>query len=261
MSIPTKPLGGKAYGSIAHLPGSRRGPGDHGVNAGQARICTERARDRHDHIVIQEKLDGSCVAVYRDGDQLIALGRAGYPAQSSPYEQHQLFAAWVRTADVSERLLAILQPGERLVGEWLAQAHGTRYDLTGREPFVAFDLMRGPARLRTSGMILRVMPYLPTPALIGYGAPLPVAEALRHLEVDTPDRYPPGSHGFYGALDPVEGLVYRVERGETVDFLAKWVRADKIDGCYLPEISGRDPVWNWRPTPAYINAPTWTYRA
>jgi hypothetical protein len=32
-----------------------------------------------------------------------------------------------------------------------------------------------------------------------------------------------------------------------VDFLAKWVRPDKVDGMYLPEISGKEPVWNWRP--------------
>jgi hypothetical protein len=38
-----------------------------------------------------------------------------------------------------------------------------------------------------------------------------------------------------------------VERKSEVDFLAKWVRSDKVDGMYLPEISGKEPVWNWRP--------------
>src|SRR5437868_8962216 len=36
---PIKPLGQKGYGTIPHLPGSRRGPGDKGVNEGQFRIC------------------------------------------------------------------------------------------------------------------------------------------------------------------------------------------------------------------------------
>ena len=36
---PVKPLGQKGYGTIPHLPGSRRGPGDRGVNDGQFRIC------------------------------------------------------------------------------------------------------------------------------------------------------------------------------------------------------------------------------
>jgi hypothetical protein len=30
-----------------------------------------------------------------------------------------------------------------------------------------------------------------------------------------------------------------------VDFLAKYVRPDKIDGCYLPEINGGHAYWNW----------------
>ena len=47
--------------------------------------------------------------------------------------------------------------------------------------------------------------------------------------------------------DRLEGVVYRVERGGRVDFLAKWLHPQKRDGCYLPEVSGLDPVWNWRP--------------
>src|SRR5438105_13435252 len=91
----TKPLGIKAYGSICHLPGSRLGPGDHKLNPGQAKILTEKVRDKHDVIIVQEKLDGSNVAVARVGGRLIALGRAGYSAISSKYEQHRLFADWV----------------------------------------------------------------------------------------------------------------------------------------------------------------------
>ena len=62
---PKKPLGIKAYGSICHLPGSRLGVGDHKLNEGQTRILTERARDKHDVVIVQEKLDGSNVAVAR----------------------------------------------------------------------------------------------------------------------------------------------------------------------------------------------------
>jgi hypothetical protein len=65
-------------------------------------------------------------------------------------------------------------------------------------------------------------------------------------------------YGFHGALDPVEGAVWRVERDELthpgsrerrhiVDFLVKYVRPDKVDGCYLPEISGQPPMYNWQP--------------
>ncbi len=34
---PPKPLGGPAYGSIPHQPGSRLGPGDHTILPGQIR--------------------------------------------------------------------------------------------------------------------------------------------------------------------------------------------------------------------------------
>lgn len=89
MSI--KPLGRKNYGHIPHLPGSRIGPSDRKCHAGQARIATEKPRDKHDEIIVQEKLDGANVGVARIGDGLQPLGRAGYPAISSPYEQHRLF--------------------------------------------------------------------------------------------------------------------------------------------------------------------------
>jgi hypothetical protein len=72
-----KPLGMKNYGHIAHLPGSRLGPGDHKCEAGQARIATFKARDRHDHIIVQEKLDGANVGVARVDGVLYPLVRAG----------------------------------------------------------------------------------------------------------------------------------------------------------------------------------------
>lgn len=63
-----------------------------------------------------------------------------------------------------------------------------------------------------------------------------------------------GTHGFHGALEPIEGAVWRVERNKptgvkgekewVVDFLIKYVRPDKIDGCYLPFLSGGQPIWN-----------------
>lgn len=63
MIAPEKPLGGKAYGSIGHLPHSRLGAGDHSVPDGQSKICCGKTRDKHDRVIVQEKLDGSCCAV------------------------------------------------------------------------------------------------------------------------------------------------------------------------------------------------------
>jgi len=229
-----KPLGTKAYGHIPHLPGSRMGPGDHKCHAGQARIATVKTRDRHDTVIVQEKLDGSCVAVARAGGKVIPLGRAGYPAISSPHEQHRHFANWVY-ANIS-RFEDVLKEGERICGEWLMQAHGTRYALL-HEPFVAFDIMRGQTRLPYPAFHSRMTGLFHEPHLISLGPPISIAEALERL----------GDFGFHGALDVVEGAVWRIERKGPVDFLAKYVRPEKIDGCYLPEISGRETIWNWRP--------------
>lgn len=230
-----KPLGGKAYGSIPHLRGSRIGPGDHQCHEGQAIICTERARDRHDRIIVQEKVDGSCVAVAKLDGRIIPLTRAGYRAHTSPFEQHQLFEAWVWEF-AYERLERTLEEGERICGEWLAQAHGTRYRLP-HEPFVAFDLIRDGRRLPFDMFFHRTREAgFTTPRLIHDGAPISVEAVVAQLE--------PSGHG---AVDPVEGAVWRVERRGAVDFLAKFVRPDKLDGTYLSEISGGTAIWNWRP--------------
>ena len=229
-----KPLGRKAYGSIGHLPNSRIGPGDHHVHAGQAVICCEKARDKHDRIIVTEKLDGSCTAVARIDGVIVPLGRAGWPAITSKFAQHRIFHEWAMSQQ--QRFLDALKDGERLVGEWLAQAHGTRYDLP-HEPWVVFDLMADDARLPCEQMKLvagRV--GFTTPRLISDGEPISVENVLAKLE--------PSGHG---AVDPVEGAVWRVERDSEFDFIAKWVRPGKVDGAYLPEMSGLPAVWNWRP--------------
>jgi hypothetical protein len=242
--VSQKPLGRKNYGHIPHLPGSRLGPGDHKCHEGQARIATEKTRDKNDEVFVQEKLDGSNVGVARMGDTIYPLGRAGYPASSSPYEQHRHFSDWAYTH--LERFMLVLRDGERLVGEWLMQAHSTRYELK-HEPFVAFDLMVEDERTPYDEFMTRLDGNFVTPTLLHRGGALSVDEAMNRLNV----------YGFHGAIDPVEGAVWRVERdkptgkkGEkkrVVDFLVKYVRPDKEDGLYLPEISGQEPVWNWYP--------------
>ena len=247
MSEKRKPLGIKNYGSIAHLPNSRMGEGDHHCHDEQAKIATEKTRDRHNKIIVQEKLDGSNVGVARVDGQIYALGRAGYLANTSRFRQHWEFANWVYANQ--DRFLAVLLDGERLVGEWLMQAHGTRYELF-HEPFVAFDLMIGTTRTPFDEFLERVsISQFITPKIIHQGAPFSVENVLKKL----------GKFGFHGALDEIEGAIWRVERNElidkgkggerrwAVDFLVKFVRPNKVDGSYLPELSGKDEVWNWLP--------------
>lgn len=235
----TKPLGHKAYGSIPHLPGSRLGPGDHHCEPGQARIACEKPRDKHDQIIVQEKLDGSCCSVAKINGEIIALGRAGYPAISSEYSVHHSFALYVE--DNWARFFGLLQDGERVCGEYLAQAVGTRYNLP-HESFVPFDIMRGQYRLPYLHFLERVRDLdFPVPRVLSYGPPLTIAEAITAIQTSG-----------HGAIDPVEGAVWRVQRKNEVDFLVKYVRHDKEDGKYFPEKSGGEVVWN---TNAYIPYP------
>jgi len=229
-----KPLGTKCYGSIPHLPKSRLGKGDHCCSIGQARIATEKARDKHDLIIVQEKLDGSNVGVAKINGILYPLNRSGHIANSSPYEQHHLFYNWVMQN--YERFDGLLNEGERACGEWLAQAHSTRYNLS-HEPWVLFDIIKVDDRITYSELKERAKKQgFITPNTIHVGSPLSVEEAMEKLKVSG-----------HGALDAVEGAVWRIERKGKVEFLGKFVRHDKKDGIYFPENNGGKIIWNWRP--------------
>ena len=235
----------KAYGHIPHMPGSRMGPGDHMCDEGQKRIATEKVRDRHDIVVVQEKVDGSCVSCAKINGVIVPLVRSGYVANTSPFEMHHHFYNWVWKNHT--RFEELLKDGERVVGEWLGMAHGIRYSLP-HEPFVVFDLMIGTDRSVYAEFVSRVKKYdFISPNTISIGAPLSIDKAMDLLKVSG-----------HGAQDPVEGVVWRVERNDQidrtksdrkwkVDFLVKYVRPDKVDGIYLPEISGKEPIWNWKP--------------
>jgi len=117
-----KPIGRKNYGSIPHLHNSKLGEGDCFIGEGQDRILTLKARDKHDNILVFEKYDGSNVGVAKFENKIFALTRSGYEASTSLYKQHHYFADWVKKR---EFLFAdMLQNGERITGEWMAQAHG-----------------------------------------------------------------------------------------------------------------------------------------
>jgi len=223
----SKPLGQKAYGSIPHLPGSKRGPGDHGLEEKQAALLLDGRRGWT--IVTQEKLDGACVSVAKIGGEIVALGRAGYPALSSPYPHMRAFDAWVQERrDRFERLFAGVHDGERVVGEWMLMAHGLRYLIAQPDDlFVAFDLMVGHERK---------LPAVVAERCGGVG--LAYAYDTQWAPGRTASRFP--------AEGPAEGIVYRAieDRVSKIRFLGKWVRPDFEAGRYL---SNEHPVWNYPP--------------
>jgi hypothetical protein len=234
MSKPDKPLNAKAYGSIGHLPQSRVGPGDWHVHEGQARICLEKPR-KGDRIIVTEKLDGACMSVAKINGDIVALTRSGYRAREGTFEHLRRFAPFVESHRA--KFDALLNDGERICGEWLIMAHGTMYDVLHQNfaPFIAFDLIRGKERVLREEFILRAWAAgIPTAALLSNGPDAcSIETALTRL----------GPYGQHGSIDPVEGAVWRVEREGRVDFLAKYVRQDKVDGKYLENVSGLAPVW------------------
>ena len=229
----TRILPVKAYHSIPHLPDSRKGESDKNVDRNKARMLTVEKIRPSDVVIVQEKLDGSCVCAYRRNDRIIALGRAGDLASESPNIGRKMWAEWVEENEL--RFLDVLRPGERIVGEWLALVHGTRYRLT-HEPFVAFDLFdeenqaisQEKLRLRCSvnGFI--------TAAILHEGDPISTNEIMSKL-----------GQGYHGAIDLPEGAVWRLERSGKPLFSAKFVRNEKIDGQFLPENTGKSAIWNW----------------
>ncbi len=233
MDARDKPLGRKAYLRIPHLPGSRTGRRDRHLPLPLAqRLVT--ASSPGDTVLVQEKLDGSCVAIAKLQGELVALGREGVRAAESANPGRQLFAQWV-TAHATA-LAPLLNEGEWVVGEWLALAHGTRYALS-HAPFVPFDLFTSTGALTLDALTERVarVPQLRLPHLVHRGGAMGVEAVLARLGT--------GGHG----ADTVEGAVWRLERGGQVVVRAKYVRAEKVDGHLLPENSGAPAVWNWRP--------------
>ena len=121
-----------------------------------------------------------------------------------------------------------------MCGEWLFHAVGTLYILP-HEPFVAFDLMTDIKRKSLNEVKQRVERLdFTIPYTVSIGPAMSVKYALSFL----------GTYGNHGAIEPVEGLIYRVERKSEVDFILKYVKQGKENGIYLPEISGKEAIEN-----------------
>lgn len=233
-----KPNTIKNYGSIGHLPNSRLGPGDHSIHEKQASILLEKTRDHKDLIIVQEKLDGANVGVLRLEDgRLVGLTRKGHFCTDSPLEQFQLFQSFIEN---NKNCFDFLLCGERVVGEWIAMAHGTRYQIDNDFPFVAFDIMKVHEREVYLNFRIRIGTNLPVAHLLHIGQPISIKKIEKLIDIRVGETY-----GYHGSLEPVEGAVWRVEREGKVDFLGKYVRSFKEDGKYFNEDHSK-LIWNWK---------------
>lgn len=201
------------------------GSADRKIHEGQERIATIKTRDKHDIVIVQEKLDGSNVGIARINGEILALSRAGYLANTSPYEMHHKFSSWVEKNKL--RFKHVLDDGERICGEWLVKPHGTIYHLP-HEPFVAFDIIGNEnKRVIFEELYYRIYNKFVLPKVLSIGDAFSVDKAIKYL----------GDYGFHGAQEKIEGAVWRVERKGIVDYLCKYVRPDKVDGKYLDDDS------------------------
>lgn len=235
---PPKVIAGKNYGSIPHLHGSQLGKHDRFLHEGQDRIIRKGGRDRHDRVIVSLKLDGTNVGVIKLDGVLITIQRKGYSCTSSPYEQHHAFDKWVQ--EHAEEFDRILEEGDRIVGEWLWQASGILYEVTGA-PFFAFDYFpAGEKRISwerlnrklTDNDVSFTVPYW-----FAYDRSNPVPEVPSLADLPFPSIKPVHQPDVLH-----EGWIYRVERKGEYDFLAKWVRADYVAGKYLPRNDDDSPT-------------------
>ncbi len=239
-----KILNHKNYGSIPHLLGSKLGTGDHYIHKGQHDICTIKTRDAYDNIIVTEKYDGSNVGVCKKNGKIFALIKRGYEAITSPFIQHHIFDQWVHQNEGMFNFL--LGEGERIVGEWLLQAHGEKYEFTNnytnRAPFVPFDyFMPDNTRLPFMDFNSKLRDYdFKALKIIHIGNAISIEGAFDSMLYK--------SNVFHDVIcDNPKGIVYRVERKDSFDFAAKFVRNDFEVGKYLPEISGKDAIFNIDP--------------
>jgi hypothetical protein len=194
-----------------------------------------------DTVIVQEKVDGTCVAVYKtDEDNIITLNRAGWRCDEAPQEQHRHFNTWAQIH--RDRFLYTLGVGEWIVGEWCMVAHGTRYAFGKHEPFFAFDILYDATgsvakRVLQRDFLYRVKDIFNTPPLL-------------HYETDrkgiSPERAYESTHTTLAGvrLDPAEGVVYRVESKNEFNFHGKWVRPRYVAGRYFTP-KGEQPLLNW----------------
>lgn len=227
-----KVLEHRPYQSIGHFSKSRLGSADKHIDANTERHFLTDIPNQQCLVIVQEKLDGSNVSVVLHGDELIPMGRAGYRCQDSDQEQHRMFYDYVMKNEAA--FMSMLRKNERIVGEWLALAHGTIYNGV-KAPFVPFDIFTANNdRLPFLEFHKRVSPWLDIPTVLHMGGSCSLGRAERLAK------------RLLGGRD-YEGFVYRLEEAGKFKAIAKYVRQDKVDGLYLDKEDPLYPRWNWRP--------------
>ena len=229
-----KPLDYKTYNSIGHLSGSRLGPKDRHIDKKQEEYLTIKFPEHQKcFLYIEEKMDGSNVTVVRLNGELVALGRSGYKCETSNQEQHRMFARYVQN-NLAKFDKLLPNEHDRVVGEWMALAHGTIYKSLAA-PFMAFDLYLNKVQQSVTRRQIQVFKagLENVPSLWASSNSLSIDKALNLCSKNA------------------EGVIYRLEKiqkknDRAADYIpwiiAKVVRLEKEDGKYLED----ELIWNYR---------------
>jgi hypothetical protein len=116
-------------------------------------------------------------------------------------------------------------------------AMGTRYHIEDPDDlFLSFALINGKTRQPYDEFVRRTgLAGIRRAALISDGPPVSIADTMAAL----------GEAGFHGALDGVEGAVWVHENGGEFRGIAKFVKADKVDGRYISSVTGAGDLVNY----------------
>lgn len=230
---PEKILDYKTYNKIGHLSKSRLGKGDHFIDKKAEETFLKQVLDNQTLVIVQEKMDGSNVCVVKHNGDLIALGRSGYKCSDSNLEQHRYFDKFVKR--YKERFSSILpNEGDRIVGEWCLQAHGTKYPFTKEEElFYPFDIfLQKTHRLSFIDFFMLVSSVdFRSPKVLHLGGSCSINRGMKLLKKEISLK----AHEY----DP-EGLIYRIEKAGAFQNIAKYVCHHKEDGKYFKD----GTIWN-----------------
>ena len=245
-NLKNKLLSYKTYASIPHLSFSRLGPSESTVDAKQeSYLLGQWPPEFSCNLIVEEKLDGSNVCVVLKDNELLTLSRNGFDCATSNQEQHLMFARYVKknTAKFKALFGSLDKPGElRIVGEWLALAHGTKY--TVDDPFVVLD-----AYSHTSQEDKQINWFRVNAAALSLGFRRP-ALFLNIKDQQMLTGFPDIALSKNNdAHDGIEGCIFRLLRKKKKAdlnyepwLIAKAIFPHKVDGKYL---MNKQIIWNW----------------
>lgn len=112
LSMKYEKLLNKNYGSIPHLSISKLNQeADKRVTIGQENILTHKTRDKHDIIIVTEKVDGANVGILKKDGDIFGVSRNGLDVRSSTIKQIRLFQDYIDKH--RNRYFEMLKEGER----------------------------------------------------------------------------------------------------------------------------------------------------